>query len=110
MQSDSDPSLDGWQNANIVAALKLKGFTQRSLSIRHKLSPSAVSVALQKPWPKVEAIIAKAIEVPAHHIWPSRYDCHGVPIKRGAPKVSRGPNPGANVKKRCSPRSAREAA
>lgn len=88
MQDRSEPP-KGMHKADIVAALKRKGFTQRGLSIRHKLSPSAVSVCLVKRWPKVERIIARTIGVPAHEIWPPRYDRVGVPIKRGGKKESR---------------------
>lgn len=88
MHGELSPS-DGMHKADIVAALKRKGFTQRGLSLKHKLSPSAVSVCLVKRWPKVELIIARTIGVPAHEIWPPRYDRAALPIKRGGKKESR---------------------
>lgn len=86
---DESHSPEGWHKADIVRALKLKGFTQRKLSQKHKLSPSAVSVCLVKRWPRVEKIIARTIGVPAHVIWPPRYHRRAVPIKRGCNKESR---------------------
>jgi Ner family transcriptional regulator len=86
----------GWHNADIVAALKRKGFTQRGLSAKHRLSPSAVSVCLQKKWPKVEQIIADELGVPASDIWPPRYPS-AMPIKRGNKVKSSGRNKGETL-------------
>lgn len=108
MQSASNPSL-GWHNADIVAALKRKGFTQRALSIKSGLSPSAVSVALAKPWPRVEQIIADAIGVPPDQIWPPRYSASLVTIKRGRKVKAARLIHGQSVKKRCPSRTARAA-
>lgn len=94
----------GMKRATIVAAIKNAGHTLEGLSKINGLSRTAVSVALCKRWPKVEQIIAEAIGVPAHLIWPPRYDRLGVPIKRGSKKESRGMIHGtARRRRRVSP-------
>lgn len=79
-----------WTRANIVAAIKNKGHTLTGLAKINGYSDAAISVCLCKPWPKVEEIVARVIGVPAHVIWPPRYDHRGMPIKRGKTKESRG--------------------
>lgn len=79
-----------WTKATIVAAIKNKGHTLTELSRKNGYSPAAINVCLCKPWPKVQEIIAQVIGVPAHVIWPPRYDHKGMPIKRGKTKESRG--------------------
>lgn len=80
----------GWKRADIVAAIKNAGFTLEKLGTDHGYSTTAINVALLKPWPNVEKIIAETIGVAAHIIWPPRYDRLGVPIKRGRTKESSG--------------------
>lgn len=62
-----------WHNATIVYRLKMRGVSLRQLSKSHGFSPTALSVALQRPWPKAEGIIAAAIGVSPESIWPNRY-------------------------------------
>ncbi len=62
-----------WHQAMIVAHLHIAGTSLRQLSKDHALSPTALSVALQRPWTKAERIIASAIGVAPEKIWPSRY-------------------------------------
>lgn len=62
-----------WHRADVVAALKKQGWSVRSLSVAAGLAPTTLSTALQAPYLKGERIIAAAIGIPAHEIWPSRY-------------------------------------
>lgn len=63
-----------WHPADIVAALRKAGWSVRKLSAHHGYAgPSALSNAIQKPWPKGERLIADAIGVSPEQIWPSRY-------------------------------------
>jgi Ner family transcriptional regulator len=78
----------------IVAAIKDAGFTLESLSETNGLSKSAISTGISKPWPQVEAIIARTIGISAQEIWPPRYDRAGMPIKRGKTKESKRLNKG----------------
>src|SRR5690242_5337161 len=81
---------EGLTRNQIVAAIKDRGFTLEKLSVDHGLSSGACSVALSKPWPRVERIIARTIGVSPQKIWPPRYSGNGVPIKRGGKVKSRG--------------------
>ncbi|MEW9901075.1 helix-turn-helix domain-containing protein [Chitinivorax sp. PXF-14] len=62
-----------WHRADVVAALKKKGWSLRRLSLQSGLAPTTLSTALERPWPKAERIIAAAIGLPPEHIWPERY-------------------------------------
>ena len=62
-----------WHRADIKAALEKAGWSLRSLGKEYGYSPGSLKLALRKPWPKAEAIIAAAIGVKPWEIWPSRY-------------------------------------
>jgi Ner family transcriptional regulator len=78
--SPVDPS--DWHPADVLAALKKRGLTLAGLSIAHGYHPTAAGKALKRPWPTMEAIIAKHLDLPPQAIWPSRYDPHGAPRAR----------------------------
>lgn len=61
-----------WHNADIIAALHKKGFSLRQLSIRSGLNPTTLRSALDRPYPKAEKIIAKALGLSVSDIWPER--------------------------------------
>jgi Ner family transcriptional regulator len=65
----------------VLAALKKRGRTLAGLSVAHGYHPTAAGKALKRPWPAMEAIIAREIGLAPHLIWPSRYD------ERGEPRV-----------------------
>ncbi len=73
----------GWHREDIKAAIRKRGRTLTELSKAHGYSTKAVSVALCKPWPAVESIIAAAIGVPPTALWPDRY------LPDGTPRVQR---------------------
>ncbi|EPC02437.1 hypothetical protein L861_08675 [Litchfieldella anticariensis FP35 = DSM 16096] len=63
-----------WHRADIVAAIHKAGWTLRKLATHHGYKQATtLSVALDRPWPKGERIIASAIGVDPAIIWPSRY-------------------------------------
>lgn len=64
---------DDVHRADIVAMLKKRKMSLRSLSVANGLSPNTLKNALDKPWPKGERIIAQALELNPQDIWPSRY-------------------------------------
>lgn len=67
-------SPEDWHRADIVAALRKADWSLRRLSMHHGYaSPSTLTNALARPWPKGERIIADAIGVAPELIWPSRY-------------------------------------
>lgn len=65
--------LPDWHQADIVAALRKAGWTLRRLSVHHGYVPQQLWLAIARPWPKGETLIASAIGVPPEQIWPSRY-------------------------------------
>ena len=71
MQKNATPK--NWHRADIVAALKKKGWSLRALSIEAGLSPNTLRSALTAPYLKGERIIAAAIGVEPEEIWPERY-------------------------------------
>ncbi|MEN3258484.1 helix-turn-helix domain-containing protein [Sodalis endosymbiont of Spalangia cameroni] len=62
-----------WHRPHIVAAIHVKGFTLRKLSLNAGLKPDSLKNALYRPCKKYERIIADAIGVAPEEIWPSRY-------------------------------------
>ena len=63
-----------WHRADIVAAVRKAGWSLRKLAKHHGYScATTLNVALDRPWPKGERLIAEAIGTNAQTIWPSRY-------------------------------------
>ncbi len=72
-----------WHNAKIISELRIRANRSlRKLSEDNDLSPNTLSQALQRPYPKAESIIAKAIGVNPSEIWPSRYNSDGTTSRR----------------------------
>lgn len=68
-----------WHRADIKAALEKRGTSMARLSREHGYAPGSLRMVLALPWPKVEAILARAIGVLPQTIWPSRYRADGTP-------------------------------
>ncbi|WP_334467883.1 helix-turn-helix domain-containing protein [Arsenophonus sp. PmNCSU2021_1] len=62
-----------WHRQHIVAAVHVKGFTLRQLSVQAGLKPDSLKNVLYRPCKKYERIVAEAIGVAPEEIWPSRY-------------------------------------
>jgi Ner family transcriptional regulator len=60
-----------WHPADVKAALEKKGVSLRKLASEYGYSH--IQRVLVSQWWAAEQIVAKAIGVPAHVIWPSRY-------------------------------------
>ena len=60
--------------------VRRSGITLMALAAEHGLAKQACSTTLMRPWPRVQAIIAKRIGVKPEKIWPSRYDDNGMPL------------------------------
>lgn len=77
MTKRSDPkkaALKDWHRADIVAELRKAGWSLRRLATHHGYaSPTTLTNALARPWPKGERLIAEAIGIDPSEIWPSRY-------------------------------------
>ena len=63
-----------WQRADIIAAIKKRKKSLRSLSLEAGLAQDTLRNALERKWPKGERIIAHALGIPPEIIWPSRYN------------------------------------
>jgi Ner family transcriptional regulator len=62
-----------WHPADILAALKKRGYSLAGLSKANGYHPTAAGKALVRSWPAMEALIANAVGVTVQEIWPSRY-------------------------------------
>jgi len=68
------PALTDWHRADIVAGLRKAGWSVRQLAKHHGYaSHGTLTVALSRPFPKAQRLIAEAIGVSPELIWPSRY-------------------------------------
>lgn len=61
-----------WHRADILAELRKKGWSLRSLAVEGKVSYNTLKSALDKPYPKMERLIANAIGVAPEIIWAGR--------------------------------------
>lgn len=69
-----------WHPAEVVAALRMKGFSLRQLALLNGYgNANSLTSALRRPYPLAEGLIAEAIGCPADEIWPSRYGPNGEP-------------------------------
>lgn len=85
------PATLDWHKADIKAALHKRGLTFKGLSIANGYrSVDAVAQALHRPYPKVERIIAKAINEKVEEIWPSRYKFNGSRARRNVNLTRKG--------------------
>lgn len=72
------PVVTDWHPADIVAALRKKGWSLQQLALFHGYaSRTSLAKALAQPYPKAEQIIAEALAVEAREIWPTRYNTDG---------------------------------
>jgi Ner family transcriptional regulator len=70
-----------WHAEDVKAAVRKTGTTLTALALANGLSESAVRLVLIRPWPKVQAIVARHIGLRPQDIWPSRYDALGRPLR-----------------------------
>lgn len=63
-----------WHRADILAALRKNGWSLRSLAEAGNVSYSTLKSALDKPYPKMERLIANAVGVAPEEIWVTRSD------------------------------------
>ena len=57
----------------IKALIRKEGTTLAGLSKKWGYSPSAISVALNRPWREVEVKLAEFLHLPVEELWPERY-------------------------------------
>lgn len=62
---------EDWHPADVLAALKKKGFSLRQLARRHGYKH--IDRVLRSPWLAAEKIVADALGLKPAEIWPTRY-------------------------------------
>ena len=74
----------GWHQENIKAELRKRFGSLRLFAQAQQVSKQAVSGALASPTrsSRVELLIASALEVPPHLLWPDRWTSDGKKIDR----------------------------
>ncbi len=73
-----------WHPAEVIAALRMKGYSLRQLALLNGYSNgNSLTKALRTPYPLAEALIAEVLDKSAAEIWPSRYDAAGLPNRQG---------------------------
>lgn len=68
-----------WHPADVRAAVSKAGSTLAKVAEGAGLHVSTAQQALKRPCYAGEQAIARFLGVPAHHIWPARYDSAGLP-------------------------------
>lgn len=72
------PVVIDWHAADIVAALRKKGWSLQQLALFHGYaSRTSLAKALAQPYPKAEQLIAEALGIKPQVIWPTRYNADG---------------------------------
>jgi Ner family transcriptional regulator len=66
-----------WHPEDIKAAVRKRGITLAQIGRPYGLTRQAMANALTMPSAQAEALIAEAIGVSPHVIWPSRYNSDG---------------------------------
>jgi Ner family transcriptional regulator len=72
-----DRYLSGWHPEDVKAAIRKRGETLSSLSLKNGFGESYLRNVLMRPLYDGEQIIARFLRVAAGEIWPDRYDQDG---------------------------------
>lgn len=91
-----------WHPADIRAAIIKRGGTYKSVAEAAGISGTAVQTATQANCYVGEQAIASFLQVPAHEIWPSRYDSDGLPKHPRIRKQLNAANSGVKCQKELS--------
>lgn len=62
------------RNEWIKFQLALRGLSFASIARKNNISRHCVKKALHMSYPKMERLIAAALEMPVEQLWPERYD------------------------------------
>jgi len=73
------PAPQDWHPADIIAALWKRRMSLRRLSRLSGFAGDSLKMAVRRPWPKAEKIIADFLGVAPQAIWPSRYNADDTP-------------------------------
>lgn len=86
----------GWHPEDIKAEIRKRGTTLGALALSNGMHRDAISIALKVPHQQAEAVVARFLDVPAHELWPARYDAKGRRLQ---------PQPGGYVIAKPAPRA-----
>jgi Ner family transcriptional regulator len=84
-----------WDRHAILAEIKRRCGSLQAFSEGTKLSADHFSVALARPYPRAEKIIARKLGVPAQDLWPDRYYRDGT--RRPSPYPRQGADASQNA-------------
>lgn len=73
-----------WPWERVKAELWARGLSLSALAREHDLHRQYVAGVASRPWPRMEAIIADALDLRPQDIWPSRYTADGLPVQPNA--------------------------
>ncbi|WP_414705499.1 helix-turn-helix domain-containing protein [Pseudomonas sp.] len=62
--------------------LRIKGVPMAELARRHRVTPQAFARVKRVPYPRMERVIAKALQLRPIDIWPKRWTCDSVPVRQ----------------------------
>lgn len=66
-----------WTKQRILFELRTRGVTASEIASKAGMSRFTIYGGLERPYPKVNELIAEAIGVPRQTIWPQFYDAEG---------------------------------
>ena len=66
-----------WDKHAIKAEIYRRGETLSGLALKNGLPEASVRVSLDRPFPKVDPVIAEFLGLTLHELWPNRYDAQG---------------------------------
>ena len=73
----------------IKQALRDRGSSMAQVARDHGVTRDAATLAMKKPYPRMERAIARALNLEPQQLWPERYDHQGRPNRPiGRPKKS----------------------
>lgn len=71
-----------WTRARILYELKERGIPAAALAASNGLSRSTLYAAIERPYPRVQSLIAQALERNLQDIWPLFYGDNGRRLTR----------------------------
>ena len=75
--------------ADIKAEIEKRNQSLTSLARKHGYSQSAFSLAIRKPYPRVEKIIAQFLGISLHRLFPDRWHSDGTRMIKPGPRRSK---------------------
>jgi len=78
----------GW----VIYQLNLRGKTLVDAARAGQVNPSTLYQVKYRRYPRMERLLAAAVEVPVDKLFPDRYDRHGIPLRRTVARSATGRN------------------